>query len=213
MNNLDKQKYIDRYNDRLKSFGYDPRSLGWGEGGRERQNLRFKELIAIQNFLSNSVASILDVGCGFADFFEYLSSNHLPIEYAGIDINPKLLEVAREIHGRNLMVAQCDILDEKQLEANCSIRASDIVVASGIFNFKLDGQDQLSYIEAMLRKMYDMSNYGVAVDFMTTYVDWHAEGAFHMDPAILFKMAKSISSKVIMRHDYLPYEYCIYLIH
>ena len=50
MNNLDKEKYISRYNERLEEFGYDPRSLGWGTGGIERQHIRFRNLLEIKKF-------------------------------------------------------------------------------------------------------------------------------------------------------------------
>ena len=68
MNSKDVNLYIERYNQRLDKFGYSPESLGWG-GGKERQFVRFKALTEIG---VEKHDSLLDVGCGFADLYEYL---------------------------------------------------------------------------------------------------------------------------------------------
>src|SRR5690242_20611090 len=94
MDKRDIEIYNNRYNERLSRLGYSPESLGWG-GGKERQFLRFKILCEIGIEKDDS---ILDVGCGFADLYEYLTITGWSGRYTGVDINGKLLELAREVH-------------------------------------------------------------------------------------------------------------------
>ena len=57
---------IERYNKRLKKYGYDSRTLGWFKG---RQPIR-SEVVSEIGELDN--CSILDVGCGFGDLDRFL---------------------------------------------------------------------------------------------------------------------------------------------
>ena len=87
-----------------------------------------------------------------------------------------------------------------------------MVCESGIFNFKLNSENQLEYIKEMLTKMYQLSNKGISADFMSTFVDYQHDGAFHMSEYQLIKIAKNLSKKFILRNDYLDYEYNIYIL-
>ena len=42
--------------------------------------------------------AVLDVGCGTAEFYKYLWDSGLKPEYAGIDITPRMIEVANQRH-------------------------------------------------------------------------------------------------------------------
>lgn len=207
LNDFDKQQYITRYNDRLSKYGYDPKTLGWG-GGRERQYLRFRELLRIAEYSATPIRSVLDIGCGFGDLYQYICERYDHVKYTGVDINDGLLQVAREIHGDAANFCCADIGDH-----NMGLGPHDVVIESGMFNAALLNQDQHDYIRSSLLRMYDLSKIGVAADFMTSHVDWKADGAFHLDPTEAIRIAMSISRRVVLRHDYLPYEYCIYILH
>ena len=58
---------IERYSKRFKNLGFSPKSLGWG--CKEDQLERFK---IIFNHIPLNRKSIMDIGCGFADFYLYL---------------------------------------------------------------------------------------------------------------------------------------------
>jgi SAM-dependent methyltransferase len=196
----DKQAYIRRYTERLRRYGHDPRSLGWG-GGWQRQALRFKILseIGIQ-----ADDSILDIGCGFCDLFGYLRGTGWQGVYLGIEIVSELLEVGR-IKYPDVQTRVADILEEHLGQK------FDWVVGSGLFNAKLVMEDNLSHITKMIGRMYEYAEKGVACDFMSTFVDYQHPDAFHMKPESAIEIAKSLTSKVIVRMDYLPYEFMLYM--
>lgn len=196
----DKTTYLNRYNKRLKEYGYDSKSLGWG-GGRERQDLRYKVLKEI-GVLSNE--SILDVGCGFGDLYDYCLMNNWQGEYLGIDINQNLLNVAINQYP-SIKTEKIDLLEDKFEQK------FDWVLSSGVFNAKLEAEDNIGYITKMLTKMFTTSNKGVACDFMTTYVDYQHPIAYHLDPAEAIAIGKKLTDRLIIRMDYLKYEFCLYL--
>ena len=195
----DKIFCVQRYTERYKNYGYDPQSLGWGKNGK--QDLRFGILSDIGIDKKNSV---LDVGCGFGDLRKYLLQLGWNGKYVGIDLVDALLAEAK-LQQKNIDVRNIDILKDIFFEI------FDYVIASGIFNFKMKAQPNYDYIEEMLKKMYSLANQGVAVDFLSKYVDYEQELNFHSDPSIIIDIAKSISKRMIIRHDYMPYEFTLYL--
>jgi len=200
MNESDKTAYVSKYNKRFEQFGNDPRTLGWG-GGASRQDLRFKSLTEIGVGPQDSVA---DIGCGFGDMYSYLQKQGYSGHYCGIDINPLLVEEAQKQHQSATFRCQ-DILETPVEETY------DWVLASGVFNAKLKHEDHMAYVLNMIANMYKVANKGVAIDFMTTYVDYQQEGSFHLNPAEAIKISKLHSRYGVVRMDYLPYEFALYI--
>lgn len=198
MDDKDKEIYIDRYTERHTRYGYDPRTLGWG-GGKEKQDYRFAHLAAVGEMSSQS---ILDVGCGFGDLYGYLISNGWNGMYLGIDIVPVLIDQAKELWPS----AEFKIMD---LLTNHIDVHFDYVFASGVFNAKVNNNQE--HISTMLKRMYEIANIAVICDFMSTYVDFQQEIAFHTNPEWVFGIAKNLSRRVVLRHDYMPFEFCLYI--
>jgi len=192
----DKNKVIQRYNERLEKYGDDPKTLGWFKG---RQPLRFKILAEI-GILDGS--SVLDVGCGFGDLFNFLRNLGINVNYTGIDINPDIIKLAREKNPE----LRFEVLDFDKEEIDGKF---DWVVSSGIFNYKLT--DNARFTRNMLEKMFLKAEKGIAADFMSTHVDYQEEETNYTDPEEIFKFCKGLSKRVVLRHDYLPFEFCIYV--
>jgi SAM-dependent methyltransferase len=199
---VDRLAYVRRYEERLDKFGYSPLTLGWGKPGREA--VRFG-VLAEPMFECNAT-SVLDVGCGFADFYEYLAQSGWRGEYQGIDIVPGLLDVARK-RNPSLQVIEADIAD---FHSGDSLQF-DAVVASGIFNWKLDGDDNLAHIERTVRRMFELARKTVCVDFMSTHVDFQQPSAWHTDPRWAIQMAHGLTKRFRIRHDYMPFEFAAIL--
>lgn len=198
MNPKDKRKYIERYEKNYRKYGCDPRTLGWCVG---RQEMRFHVLTSIGDVGNKS---ILDLGCGFADLYDFLMRRGWQGRYTGFDIVPKLVEVARGRHP-GVDIRLLDILEDDIDEK------FDYIFASGVFNAKLVGESNKLYIKKMMQKMFEMANSGVSVDFVSSYVDYHQEETYHAEPERIFKMCKKLSKRVILRHDYMPYEFAVYV--
>lgn len=201
MDPTDLQSYVERYEKRLSEFGYSPQTLGWGKNGR--QDVRFSVLA--ESALADPESSVLDIGCGFADLYEYLAARGWKGRYVGLDIVPKLLEVARE-RRPELELRQFDIS-----EGIGDLEAFDYVIASGVFNAKLPvGNNQLN-IQRSLANMFELARTAVCVDFMTTHVDFQQDGSWHTDPSWALNEALAISPRVKVRNDYMPYEFALFI--
>jgi SAM-dependent methyltransferase len=185
---------INYHNKLYDKFGDSPASLGLPKG---RQNLRFSVFSEIGD-LNNS--KILDVGCGFGHLVSFLESKKIKFDYTGVDINPEFIKIARGKHpGHKFLV--------KDIEKDKFSEHFDWVFAIGT-NAVAGSYD---YVNSLLKETLRICEKGVAMDFMSTYVDFRRPGTWHASPERIFKIAKGLSRRVVMRHDYLPFEFCAYI--
>lgn len=197
----DRQAQIARYVKRLEEFGYSPLALDLGRDGR--QDLRFPVLAGPA--LRDPHSSVLDVGCGFADLYDYLRGRGWQGRYTGLDIVPEFLELSRRRHPR-LDLRLCDITDPGP-----DIDPHDYVIAaSGVFNARLS-EDNIVFIRKALKVMHGLARVAVSVDFLSTQVDFQKPEAWHTDPAWALKTARELSRRVVLRLDYMPYEFALIL--
>ena len=117
---------------------------------------------------------------------------------------PRLVEIART-RNQNLDVRLADLFELSD------DRKYDYVISSGIFNGKLKYEDNKEHIRKALRKMFEIARVQVCVDFLSTYVDFQRPQAFHTDPAWALTTGMSLTKRVILRHDYMPYEFALFL--
>jgi SAM-dependent methyltransferase len=198
MNEKDYQEIIERYNRRLKEFGYSIKTLA--AGTPERRNIRFKILTEIGNFENKSV---LDIGCGFADFIRFLNEEGITCSYTGYDINAELLSVAKNVYPSGQFIIK-DIFHE-------DFPAFDYIVSSTTFNNRYKYEKNYELVDKLFQICFGHAREGVAIDFLTSYVDYQVRDAFYYEPERLFSLAKKYTRRVVLRHDYPLYEFCIYM--
>ena len=199
MDERDKQRIVSRYDQRMAEHpDDDTRALAVGADGRHAMALQCLVDVGIA-----SGTSVLDVGCGLGALHEHLLAGAVACSYTGYDINPHLIERARLRHPDTTFEVR-DILQEE-------FPQFDFVVSSSSFNLKLEHEDNYEFIERMLRTMYGHSQRAVAVDLMTSYVDFKVPDAFYYEPERVFSIAKSITKRVTLRHDLPLFQFCVYL--
>jgi trans-aconitate methyltransferase len=195
------RKYIARIEAALAVQGPTRAALCDGKGGR--QDVRFRVLAAPA--LASRYSSVLDIGCGFADLYAFLTNCGWRGRYTGIDIVPALLAEARRRHPG---IA----LHERDASAGLEgLPAHDVVVASGVFNLALPHGGNEAHIERLLSIMFDHAGIAVAVDFMTTQVDFRHPDAWHTDPHWALALADRLTRRLVLRADYMPYEFALIL--
>ena len=197
----DKDEVITRYSNRYKDFGFSPKTLGWDKG---KQDLRYHILFEEFN-LENK--SILDIGCGFGDANILLKQKSSNYEYLGIDIVEDLINEAKNIYKNenNINFILDDFL-KVPLD-----KTFDIIVASGVFNFKLLDNNNYEFIEAFMKKAFELSKDGIAFDFLSNKVDFQYEHTFHSDPLKILDMAYKLSKNVILKNNYMPFEFSVFI--
>jgi SAM-dependent methyltransferase len=186
------------YGEEFQKYGYSLASIMIPKGASDA---RFKAKFDI-GILDNT--RVLDVGCGFGHMLDYLNAWNIKAHYTGIDIFPPFIEIAKQRHPKadfRLMNILEDAPDETW----------DWVFLVGAFNVAPKNARWWPYVQEMIKQMFGLCRRGVAVDFLSSYVDFKKANAFHAHPEKVFTFAKQLSRRVTLRHDYMAYEFTIYI--
>jgi SAM-dependent methyltransferase len=193
----EKHALIQLYEDRYAAMGYDMRTIGWK--GHEDQQLRFDILCDVGDLSSKRVC---DVGCGFGDLYDYLGRRFDGVRYTGIDLVPSLVEKARELRP-GIDFRTCDILQDGLADR------FDYFLLSGALNYKVEANMTLT--RDMLAAMFERADEGIAVNFLTSYVNYEHPRNFHHNPEAVFTLARSMTRWVTIRHDYPLWEFTLFM--
>lgn len=192
---------IERYENRLREYGYSEEALGWGRKGR--QQLRFSVLASQWNLEGKT---ILDLGAGFGDFYAFARRFHIQ-GYRGIDITPGLVDIGMQLYGRdpNFELICGSVTDEANLY-EC-----DIAIISGLFNFRLNNGKNREFIEEVLRLAFKKARIGVACNFVTDHVDFRDSLIHYQSPTEILDFALSLTRNITFVQNYMPFEFSIFL--
>ena len=199
LNEMDKSEIIARYESRLAEYGHDVRTLA--SGSDEKQEIRYRTLSEIGIKDSQSV---LDLGCGFGGFYGFLNDLGLKIEYTGCDIVPGLLKIASSLYPDTKF-------ELRDIQEDGPGQLFDWIVSSQAFNNRLRYESNTDVIKDVISKAFEYCRRGIAIDMMSKHVEYEEERLFYFNPSEMFSFAKTISPRVVLRHDYLKYEFCIYI--
>lgn len=194
-------KILDRighyYNDLVSTYGHHPRSCDYGQ--QESQKIKFTVLGTCTDYTNKSV---LDIGCGFADFYSYLVQKYGSVDYHGVDISTKMIETAKTLHPSLH-------LEVRNVFEDVPDRKFDIITANGIFY--LLGNEAWPLLQVFVKKMYDMCNEVVAFNTLSVWAPDKQDGEFYADPSVVLSFCKSLSPWVSLRHDYHTRDFSVFI--
>lgn len=201
---MDKKYKVDPtikiYDKFLAEGDEDHQKVGWGSA--ESQRKRFDVLSAVGDL---NGCSVLDVGCGIGGLYQYLSGVYSDVTYTGVDINQGMLNMAASRYpGLNFICA--DILTEDSFLENARF---DYVFLSGALNLSNESQERL--INDTMAKMFLIANKAIALNFLSVFADFYKPGEYYSDPEKILGAALNISGKVVLRHDYMPHDFSVYI--
>ena len=197
----DVARVIQRYQDRIRQVGVSAGSLN--SGSPEKQAVR--HAVHAQAFVPEG-RSVLDIGCGLADFYRFIKPTGRPVEYTGYDLVPDYVEACRRAHPeasfavRNIFAEGIDGI-------------FDTVVMSQVFNNRYAHSDNVAVLHTALRLAFEHSRCSVSVDMMSSDVDFQNRDLFYYSPEEMFRFAKTLTRRVVLRHDYRPFEFSLQLYH
>jgi SAM-dependent methyltransferase len=128
--------------------------------------------------------SVLDVGCGKGDFSSILRQ-HGVYSYLGIDINPVVLDTARQRHPDELFLF-ADLLHD---DVNDHF---DYSFCSGALTLKLTDMDNYEFLENMVTKMWELSKIGVVFNVLTDEGDPVNTDLFFYNPERIYSICNLI---------------------
>lgn len=186
---------IERYRRRLDQFGRDPRSLGWGNS--DDQAVRFKTAMSL---VDCSGKNLLDIGCGFADFFLYLKNHNCrPVSYKGIDINKHFLGIAQRENPEAQFECRNILSDPVEKVV------ADITIMIGLFNFRLKEISNYDYAMDVIEKAWVTCREALVVDMLSAYQDplyLSEDFVFYYEPEKMFQFAQTLTPHTTLKHDY-----------
>jgi hypothetical protein len=191
------------YSQRLATFGPTPRGVDWNSA--ESQELRFDQLLKIIGTPSARI-TIGDYGCGYGALLAHLRGNQFVGGYRGYDIAPNMIDAARQLHP--------DEPGEHFSTRDDVLESCNFVVASGIFNVKLEAtlEAWIDYIYRTLDRLAELATSAFAFNVLTSYSDPERmrQDLYYADPCALFDRCKRrYSRNVALLHDYNLYEFTI----
>jgi SAM-dependent methyltransferase len=194
----DDRASIAYFDDLIDQHGVDPRALDWGS--RESQRLRFRVIAGVGPLEG---ASLLDVGCGQGDFLAWLDEQGIRADYTGVDITPRMIEVARS----RFPAARFEVrnLQESPVEE----RSYDYVVASGIFYLRKT--EPVAFLKATVEQLFRACRRAVVFNSLSSWAGQRDSGEFYADPLETLAFCRTLSPKLAIRHDYHPRDFTAFL--
>ena len=197
MDDMNFRNVVKIYSDRLEKYGMSQKTLGWD---KNRGNLRF-EIFNSRWDLNHS--SILDFGCGFGDFYNFLIKKGIKnFKYLGVDINKELIKCANKRYPDAEFI--CINIFKEELS-----NKYDYIFASGCFNDYMN--DNISFIVEAFEKFNYYSENGFASNFLSNKVQYKYDHAFYSEPSFIINLGYKYSNNIMFRNDYMPFEFTIFV--
>lgn len=211
MKNLDKKVaslMARHYFETFRKYGPTSRGVDWGNRAR-KVNVRHEKMSALFGRDNLKNITLLDVGCGYGAFYEFLTKNKTrDVRFTGIDVSQPMIKEAQKRFPRAKFLAgdfmSYDFGDKK----------FDYIICNGIFTQKLSipARDMRNYLKKFIGKMDKMSRRGFAFNVMSSHVNFRRRNLFYLDPAwTVTYLLKNVSGKVIIDHAAVTYEYFCYV--
>jgi hypothetical protein len=192
---------VERYRKRIAQHGLGLASLN--SGSEEKQLLRCE---VHQSALRTKNPEILDIGCGLGSFLQFLTGRNIPCRYTGYDIVPEYVAECRRLFPKGRFET-CNVL-------NSGIEGKyDTILLSQVLNNRYQHSDNLKVMKRMLELAYAHSRISVSVDMLSNYADAQKPDLFYYSPEEMLGLARTIGRRVILRHDYRPFEFCVQIFH
>ena len=195
----------DYFSMRFAQNGQDATGVDWNSA--YAQETRFEQLAKV--ILPEKPFTVLDFGCGYGAMAAWFRRVGLDFEhYYGYDIVDASLAAGKERYRDDPRISFCGSMDE--------IPACDYLVASGVFNIKMDADyDQWTdYVIGSLEEFNAKTIRGFSVNFLTSYsdADRMAErpDLYYADPCRIFDYCRRhFSRNVALLHDYRIWDFTI----
>ena len=195
----DRERIVARYSARFEKYGVDLRTLNAGKGNKLRLQ---HEVHASIGDLGG--ATVLDLGCGLASYYDYLRSTDIDLTYIGYDIVPGFVEADRA----RFPEATFELRDVSKDEIT---HRADYAVMCQVFNNRYSLANNDDVVRRAVTRAFEAVAAGVSIDLRTTYVNYEDPDMYHYSPEQMFEFAKSLTPFVKLRHDYLPYDFTLML--
>ncbi len=189
------------FSNAIAEYGAAHKAVDWPD--LAQQITRFAELSRL--FDNSKPFDVMDYGCGYGAMLDYLKDSNTPLTYWGYDISNAMLAAARDTHPG---------MENYFLSEVPEGTTYDYVVASGIFNLKMDipvtAWEEI--IHQTIDKFDALSSRGFAFNMLTSYREPRRKRShlYYGDPLRYFDLCfRKYSPNIALLHDYNLWDFTI----
>jgi len=195
---LAKEYLISFYSKNLMLHGDRPEAVRWNPVG---QRIRYRVLLDSAPDLRGK--KVLDYGCGKGDLYGYLKERGVDVDYAGMDINPDLIALAR----RKYPEADFRVFDVEEEPLNEDF---DIVFLCGVFNNRVQGVEES--MRNVLSALFSRTRETLAMNALSLHSRQKDVELNYTSPEELsLFVSENLTPRFEMRQDYLPGDFTMVL--
>ncbi|HLD45509.1 MAG TPA: methyltransferase [bacterium] len=180
-----------RYGELYRKYQDSPQGMHFVSG--HTQLSRFLQFLQMGNLEGKKV---LDLGCGFGDFYKFLKEQGICVQYRGYDIVREFITCCREKFPDGHFEER-DILFKKPRVK------FDYVIASGVF-----AHANLPFFKEMIKVAYGLCR----TAFGFNMFDTAQEDFFHIDEEEVLHWCRQMNpADIKVTRDYLPGDYTVFV--
>jgi len=178
------------YEKAIKKYGFTPQGVHW-----KNQQTQYARFDAISSFLDQEKTpfSLVDAGCGFGEYYHYLSHRKYPVsQYIGIDCEKKMIQYSQK-RFPDISFYQKNILFDP-------LPFADFYICSGALNIL-----QIDEVEIFIRRIYQHSKKGAIFNSL------QKETFNQIEKEDIVGIIKSFHKHFVIKEDYLDNDFTIAL--
>ena len=151
-------------------------------------------------------ASVLDLGCGFGDFFRFLRANGYRGSFIGYDVAPTMIAEALRLHGEG---------PDRQWRVGAKpSETADFAIASGLFNVKRNTSVETwtQHVQQTIDIIASAGRRGFAFNILSlsSDVERHRPDLYYADPTEMLAYCLSrFGRSVALMQDYGLWEFTV----
>ena len=184
------KKNNEFYTPTIKKYGISAKGVHWNS-----KYSQYKRFEILTNFIGNEIrkSNIIDAGCGFAEYYNYLFDNDLkPKSYIGIDCEEKMITLAsKRFLNTNFYIK--NIIEDELLFA-------DYYICSGAMNILKKDE-----IFIFIKKCFEASEVGFVFNFLKN------DSLTNVNFLDILNYSKSLSKKIEIKENYLENDISIFI--
>ncbi len=195
---MSRKKQISRhYEPRLRAHRDSYRILDWASSAS--QEARFEVLAGNVDLTETT---LLDVGCGLGDLYDFCRRRGIAVDYTGVDILETMVQAAHRRYPQGRFI-WADIFADEAFKTG----QFDVVFCSGTFNLNLGNNRQ--FLPKAMGRLLDLARHAIVVNLLDAKCSATDPRYFYFDPSKVREMLRPSGWDVRIVTDYLPNDFTV----
>jgi len=179
------------YEKSIKEFGISAQGVHWNN-----KYTQYKRFEIITKLIKKDIkdSTLVDVGCGFGEYYNYLQNNHkIPKEFIGIDCEQNMVGISKKRFPTLAFYTKNVLYDE--------LIKSDYYTCSGALNILT-----LEEIDIFIQKCFKSSKKGFIFNFLKNLTFSNIKKYEIID------ICEQYTQNIIIKENYLDNDFTIFMV-